>query len=108
MSAINSVTALVHDGDMTESDHFSMDCKTCIGAGTMACNDCIVTHLLANDDGPIDYVPVALAGSFKVVPRVPDQQEFAVSLFEQAGLVDGPVQFVPLDEFESYGVPVRV
>ena len=93
----------MHDGDMTESDDFSIDCKTCIGAGTTACNDCFVTHLLANDDGPIDYVPVALIE----VPRVPDPQEVAVSLFVRAGLLDEPVHLVPLDEFEAYGVPVH-
>ena len=93
----------MHDGGMTTRDDFSIDCKTCIGAGTTACNDCFVTHLLANDDGPIDYVPVVLAE----VPRVPDPQEVAVALFVRAGLLDEPVQLVPLDEFEAYGVPVH-
>ncbi len=92
---------------MTEHDDFSIDCKTCIGAGTTACNDCFVTHLLANDDGPIDYVPVVLAHSLKEVPRVPDSHEIAVSLFVRAGLVDEPVQFVPVVEFEAFGVPVH-
>jgi hypothetical protein len=95
---------LVHDDHMNESDDFTLDCKTCIGAGTTACNDCIVTHLLANDDGPIDYVPVRLAP----VPRLPDPQEVAIDLFQRAGLVDDPIQFVPVSEFESPGVPVRV
>jgi hypothetical protein len=108
----NSVTVHLHDGAMTESDNFSaefsMDCKTCIGAATTACSDCIVTHLLANDDGPIDYVPVALAESFKEVPRVPDANEIAISLFQRAGLVDDPVHLVAVDDFDAYGVPARV
>lgn len=87
---------------MTESDDFSIDCKTCIGAGTTACNDCIVTHLLANDDGPIDYVPVALTE----VPRVPDQNEVAVSLFVRAGLVDDHAPFISVEEFEAFEVSV--
>jgi len=87
---------------MNESDDFSLDCKTCIGAGTTACNDCIVTHLLANDDGPIDYVPVQLTP----VPRIPDPQETAISLFQRAGLIGDHVEFVPIEDFESHGVPV--
>ncbi len=89
---------------MNESDDFTLDCGTCIGVGTTACNDCIVTHLLANDDGPIDYVPVQLAP----VPRVPDPQETAISLFQRAGLVGDAVEFVPFAEFESFAVPARV
>jgi len=89
---------------MNESDDFILDCKTCIGAGTTACNDCIVTHLLANDDGPIDYVPVKLAP----VRQVRGSQKTAISLFQRAGLIDEPVPFVPVEEFESYAVSVRV
>ena len=85
---------------MTESDDFSIDCTTCIGTGTTACNDCFVTHLLANDDGPINYVPVSLT-------VVPDPHEVAVSLLVRAGLVEEPVQRIPLKEFEAYGVPVH-
>ncbi len=98
-----SVTVLMHDGNMNEHEDFSIDCKTCIGAGTTACNDCFVTHLLANDDGPIDYVPVVLSE----VRRLPDPQEVAISLFIRSGLVDDPIQLVPVDEFTGYGVPVH-
>lgn len=93
---------------MTSSDDFSgdfsMDCKTCIGAGTTACSGCIVTHLLANDDGPIDYVPVRLVE----VPRVPDANEAAVGLFVQAGLLADPVEFVSMEEFASFDVVATV
>lgn len=89
---------------MNESDGFTLDCTTCIGTGTTACNDCIVTHLLANDDGPIDYVPVELAP----VRRARSPQETAISLFRRAGMVGDVVEFVPLDEFESFGVPASV
>lgn len=91
---------------MTNREDFSIDCKTCIGVGTTACNDCLVTHLLANDDGPIDYVPVTLTE----VPRVPDAHESAISLFVRAGLVDDPIEFVTAEEFAAVpavGVPVR-
>lgn len=89
---------------MNERDDFTLDCTTCIGVGTTACSDCIVTHLLANDDGPIDYVPVQLAP----VQRIPDPQEAAIALFQRAGLVGDAVEFVPVDEFGAYGVPVSV
>jgi len=99
-----SVAVLMHDAHMTESDDFSIDCKTCIGAGTTACNDCIVTHLLANSDGPIDYVPVQLAP----VQRRADPNDVAIDLFRRAGLLDDPIQFVPVDEFEAHGRPINV
>ncbi len=94
---------LVHDVDMNGNDDFTIDCKTCIGVGTTACNDCVVMHLLANDDGPIDYVPVQLA----IVPRVPDANEAAIELFLRAGLLTDPVQFVPVDEFDPARTAVR-
>src|SRR6056297_2915839 len=46
--------------DMNDTPSTSIECGTCVAAGTTACTDCIVTHLLANDDGPVDFVPVAL------------------------------------------------
>ncbi|WP_394934619.1 hypothetical protein [uncultured Ilumatobacter sp.] len=95
------MTVLVDDGNMTGHQNFSIDCKTCIGAGTTACNGCFVTHLLANDDGPIDYVPVVLSE----VPRLADSQEMAISMFIQSGLVDVPIQLVPVEDFARYGVP---
>ena len=72
---------------------FSIDCGTCVATGTTACTDCIVTHLVANDDGPIDLVTVAPA-SDPLIDRT-------VALFVQAGLVDDPVEFVDPADFES-------
>ena len=43
---------------MFSSDDFTLDCRTCVAANTTACEDCIVNHLLANDAGPIDFVPI--------------------------------------------------
>lgn len=74
------------------ADEFGIDCNTCIGVGTTACNECVVGFVLANDDGPIDFVPV---------PRIPDDYEVAISLFKRAGLVDSNVEFVPVEVFES-------
>lgn len=80
----------------TSADSTSIECGTCVAAGTTACTDCLVTHLLANDDGPVDFVPVELAQ-----PR-PDH-ELVIELFRQAGLVDDPVVFVAVEEFDSVG-----
>ena len=44
-----------------ENNDISIECGTCVATGTTACADCIVTHLLANDDGPIDLVTVPVA-----------------------------------------------
>lgn len=81
---------------MFDSDEFSIDCATCIGSGTTACSDCIVTHLLANDDGPIGYVPIELTE----VPRLPTPDEVAVELLLRSGLLGPEPQFVPVEEFE--------
>jgi Ni,Fe-hydrogenase III small subunit len=89
---------------MFESDDFSIDCKTCIGAGTTACTDCIVTHLFANDDGPIDYVPVQLT----VVPAIPNPEDVAIEMLQSVGLIGATAEFVPVDEFRSYAIPVAV
>jgi len=79
---------------MIETDHFSIECNTCLASGTTACNDCVVTHLLANDDGPIEFLTVGINAA-------PGSQEQAIVLFERAGLLDDPVEFVPADVFES-------
>ncbi|MGB0114713.1 MAG: hypothetical protein WBP59_15955 [Ilumatobacteraceae bacterium] len=64
-----------------------------MATGTTACADCVVAHLIANDDGPIEYVPVEIARPISASDR-------AIGLFEQAGLLDDPVQFVTVAEFE--------
>lgn len=73
--------------------HLSIECGTCVATGTTACADCVVAHLLANDDGPIAYVTVDVTA-----PR--SAQDRAVELFERAGMLDDPVVFVSLDDFE--------
>lgn len=85
-------------GDMEYFD-ISIECGTCVATGTTACADCIVTHLLANDDGPIDLVTVAVAAPLSVTDR-------AIALFCSAGLLDDPIEFVSAAEFET-GVVVR-
>lgn len=71
----------------------SIECGTCVATGTTACADCIVTHLLANDDGPIDLVTVPIVAPITAVDR-------AVGLFRRAGLLDDPVVFVDVADFE--------
>jgi len=83
---------------MNESDYFTIECRTCLAAGTTACNECVVTHLLANDDGPIRLETINL--SMVRVSPVISAQERAIELFERAGLLDDPVEFVPTEVFQ--------
>jgi hypothetical protein len=76
-----------------ENNHISIECGTCVATGTTACADCIVTHLIANDDGPIDLEVVHVATPTSATDR-------AIALFRSAGLVDDPVEFVSVAEFE--------
>lgn len=99
----NPVTMDVHDAGMSDVPEFTIDCRTCIGSGTTACNDCVMTHLLANDAGPIDYVTIGL----QPVPRLPEPDEVAIDLFRRAGMVADPVEFVTQDEFDRYGALIR-
>ncbi len=51
---------------MFDDDALRIDCDTCVATGTTACNDCVVGHVLANEDGPIGLVvarqhPVAVS-----------------------------------------------
>ena len=66
---------------------FAIECGTCVASGTTACTGCVVSHLLANDDGPIGLVTVAVSA-----PATPEQR--AIELFQRAGLLDDPVRFV--------------
>jgi hypothetical protein len=87
-----------------ENTPISIECGTCVATGTTACTDCIVTHLLANDDGPIDLVTTPVAQPVEA-PSSPTER--AVALFRRAGLVDDPVVFVSVADFEQgAGVPV--
>jgi hypothetical protein len=76
-----------------ETFDISIECGTCVATGTTACADCIVTHLLANDDGPIDLVTVPIAAPTTATDR-------AVGLFQRAGLLDDPIEFVDMADFE--------
>lgn len=78
---------------------FSIECGTCVAHATTACSDCVVTHLLANDDGPIDLVTVELT---------PSPEQRAIELFARAGLLADPVEFVSLADFEAGVAPVAV
>jgi len=83
---------------MFSSDDITLDCRTCVAANTTACEDCIVNHLLANDAGPIDFVPTAQRRAASEIERV-------VDLFVKAGLLDNDPDFVPFASFESVDVP---
>ena len=78
-----------------ENFDISIECGTCVATGTTACSDCIVTHLLANDDGPIDLVTVSVDAPVSAVDR-------AVALFQRAGLVDDPVEWLSVSEFDAH------
>lgn len=79
-----------------------IECATCVAAGTTACEDCVVAHLLANDDGPIEFVVAPVVNLRNPVDR-------AIALFAAAGLLDDPPVLVPYDDFETAAtaVPVR-
>lgn len=79
-------------------DELLLDCNTCVAANTTACSDCIVSHLLANDDGPIDLEPVPLAAHAGAAGSVFDE---AIARFVRVGLVDDPPEFVSPAEFEA-------
>jgi len=83
---------------MFQNDDLVLDCRTCVAANTTACSDCLVHHLLANDAGPIEFVPSPSLSQ-------PSDAERAVALFAKAGLVDEPVSWVPMAEFESHRSP---
>lgn len=83
---------------MFQNDDLVLDCRTCVAVNTTACSDCVVHHLLANDAGPIDFLPTPASVA-------PSESERAVSLFAKAGLIDDSPTWVPYDEFESFGSP---
>lgn len=102
---------------MTERDPSALhlDCQTCLAANTTACGDCIVAHVLANDDGPIELVSTGLT----VAPPGPStgdesdpHVERAVDLLAKAGLLDAEPVWVDRSAFEAVEsrpalVPVR-
>jgi hypothetical protein len=80
--------------DNSDVATFSIECTTCVATGTTACNECVVTHLLANDDGPIDLVTVPVGAPMSAIDRT-------IALFQRAGLLDDPVQFVEHGVFDD-------
>jgi len=90
---------------MNDLEIATIECATCPATGTTACGDCIVTHVLAIDAGPIEYAPTSLR------PDRSDEGEAtlrrAVELFVAAGLVDDPPRYVDPAEFEASTPAVR-
>ncbi len=104
-----------------DDDALTIDCDTCVATGTTACNDCVVGHVLANEDGPIGLVltpqhavtvsvrtePEASATDPADSPDVTDSTDAtdrAVELFVAAGLLDDPPVFVaPFPEGDPPG-----
>ncbi len=84
---------------MTNDIDLALDCTTCVAANTTACSDCVVNHLLANDAGPIAFMP----NPRRVVER--SETARVVELFAKAGLLDEEPEFVPYAEFETGVVP---
>ena len=82
-------------GSMFSDEDFVLDCRTCVAVNTTACSDCVVQHLIANDAGPIEFVPTPIITA----------TERAVRLFAKAGLLDDEPNFVAYAEFESGVVP---
>ena len=90
-----------------------LDCQTCLAANTTACNDCVVTHLLANDDGPIEFVTTGIApvrrsageppgrAAERASPHHDSSVDDAVALLARAGMVDDPPAWVARSEFEQ-------
>ncbi len=89
-----------------ESDDFTLDCSTCVAANTTACEGCVVQHLLANDAGPIEFVPTHRRPAGGHRSSGDDHSADVVELFAKAGLLDEDPHFVPYADFEAV-VPER-
>ena len=85
---------------MFQPNGSTIECDTCVAANTSACGECIVSYILANDAGPIEYVPTPEPVEIRPVAG---SVEAAVDLFVRAGLVDEPVVFLSVAEFECGG-----
>lgn len=79
---------------MFSPDEFTLDCHTCLAANTTACADCIVSHLLANDDGPIELEPVPVLAPVSPTDR-------AIAMLGRAGLLDDDPVMVSQGEFNE-------
>jgi len=89
---------------MFQPNGSTIECDTCVASNTSACGECIVSYVLANDAGPIEYVPAP--ESVEVRPSA-GTVAAAVELFVRAGLVDEPVVFVTAAEFELAATPAQ-
>jgi hypothetical protein len=79
---------------MFNLDDVIVDCRTCVASNTTACNECVVSHLLANDAGPIDFVPTPSS-------ELPNDVGRAVALLTAAGLLDAEPCWVAAGDFEE-------
>ncbi|WP_420450484.1 hypothetical protein [Ilumatobacter sp.] len=86
---------------MASTPDVTLDCQTCVAVNTTACSECVVAHLLANDDGPIAFVPAPVAR----VDRAARELGRAVALLERAGLLGDDRDDVSYDDFEQGRVP---
>ncbi len=97
------------DLDRPDAD-LRLDCQTCVAANTTACNDCVVSHVLANDDGPIELVTTGVVvelGRAAERASPDDAVGEAVDLLGKAGLLDDPPVWVDRAEFDRVvAVPV--
>ena len=84
--------------DTTRSTTYKFTCMTSKRPlmSSSLCKPILVHHLLANDAGPIEFVPA---------PAV-DDTDRVVDLFAKAGLLDEQPSFVAYAEFESFDVPL--
>jgi hypothetical protein len=87
-------------GMPTIPDPLPLDCDRCPADGSSACVDCVVTHLLANDQGPIHFLPSTPRPAAVAVEAAPAIDE-VVGWFVAAGLVDDPPTFVDADPARS-------
>ncbi len=78
---------------MSDEALFSIDCGTCIATGTTACNECLVTEVLAATDVPIALTPAPATGGGRAAR--------AVQLFRAAGLIDDEPVWVEPGDFEA-------
>ena len=94
---------------MQHDDTRHIDCHTCVASGTTACSDCIVGHLLANDEGPIGLRVVqpgphdapARHSLAPVTDDTADDVGRVIELFSSAGLLDEPPYLVSAEEYAA-------
>lgn len=83
----------------TSTPDLQLDCQTCLASNTTACSECIVTHVLANDDGPISLVSTGL--TITPASSADPAVEAAVGLLAKAGLLDADPVWVDRAEFDT-------